>query len=254
MIDTPIIDFHAHAGSWGRMSVTDDLRLYLSLMNKSGIDKTCINCIFMGNASFANNLVNTKFVKAYPDRFIGVAFVTPYYPEECIEELDKCFDELNFKYLKIYPDYFYKSNEDEGYQPIYEWSDHREIPIMSHAIYPTDPVGTNIFKRFDNLTKNYPKIKWVIAHGAGQEPDINIVKIAKELSNIWIETCGPSTLFGIKYLVDHGLSDRILFGSDMPVMDCRQQIARIITTDISEEDKKKILGLNAMKLLNLNPI
>ena len=61
-------------------------------------------------------------------------------------------------------------------------------------------------------------------------------------------------LFGIKYLVDQGLSDRILFGSDMPVMDCRQQIGRIITTDIPKEDKKKILGLNAMKLLNINPI
>ena len=37
----------------------------------------------------------------------------------------------------------------------------------------------------------------------------------------------------------------------MPLMDHRHQIARILTIDISEEDKKKILGLNAIKLLNL---
>ena len=47
-----------------------------------------------------------SFVSRHPDRFIPVAFVTPHYPDEAMEELDRCFGELGTKFLKIYPNYF----------------------------------------------------------------------------------------------------------------------------------------------------
>ena len=46
-------------------------------------------------------------------------------------------------------------------------------------------------------------------------------------------------------------SDRVIYGSDMPLMDARLQIARILTADISNEAKRKVLGLNTMRLLGL---
>ena len=39
----------------------------------------------------------------------------------------------------------------------------------------------------------------------------------------------------------------------MPLIDGKFGVGRIVTADISDEDKKKILGLNAMKLLNIQP-
>ena len=117
-INTPIIDFHAHGGSWKNRGFSDDPKLYLKQMNLTGVDKTCINSIFFGDAKHANNLVQNRFVSAYPDRFIGVAFVTPHYPEECIYELDRSFDQLNFKFLKIYPDYYGQPSDSEGYKQI----------------------------------------------------------------------------------------------------------------------------------------
>jgi len=251
MINTPIIDFHAHGGFWRRYGVIDDPELYIRLMNSTGIDKACINSIFFGDSHWANNLVNDRFVTKFPNRFIGVAFVTPHYPEETIKELDRAFNKLKFKFLKLYPDYYGKPSDDEGYTHIYEWANEKKIPIMCHATYPTDPPNIKILDRYTKFTKNYPDIKWIIAHGA-EIPDINTVTVAKELPNIWLETCGsPTPLHGISFTVNHGLADRILFGSDMPLMDHRHQIARVITADISQEDKKKILGLNAIKLLDL---
>ena len=43
----------------------------------------------------------------------------------------------------------------------------------------------------------------------------------------------------------------MLFGSDMPLMDPRLQVGRIVTADIPDEVKLKVLGLNAIKLLGL---
>ena len=248
---TPIIDFHAHAGNWTNRAFPDDPEVYIKQMDITGVDRTCMNCIWFGDANWANNLVHNRFVSAYPDRFIGVAFVTPHYPEECIYELDRSFDELNFKVLKLYPDYYGQSSDADGYKPIFEWANQKEIPIMCHGRYGTDAPGTTQLKRYEKFTKDYPKIKWVIAH-AGGGTELDSVKTAKELPNIWLETCGSGNpLYAVSYAVNHGLSDRLLFGSDMPIMDYRNQIAKVITADISNDDKKKILGLNAIKLLNL---
>ena len=141
MINTPVIDFHAHGGSWGRFGVVDDPNLYIRLMDSAGIDKACINSIFFGDARWANNLVYDRFVTKFPDRFIGVAFVTPHYPEETIKELDRSFNKLNFKFLKLYPDYYGQSSDADGYKPIFEWANQKEIPIMCHGRYGTDAVS-----------------------------------------------------------------------------------------------------------------
>ena len=52
-------------------------------------------------------------------------------------------------------------------------------------------------------------------------------------------------------MVDSVGDDRILYGSDIPLMDPRFHMGRIITANIPLESKKKILGLNAIKLLQL---
>ena len=46
--------------------------------------------------------------------------------------------------------------------------------------------------------------------------------------------------------------DRVLYGSDMLLMDARLQVGRIVTADISAEAKRKVLGLNAIELLGLD--
>ena len=262
-INTPIIDFHAHGGSWKNRGFSDDPKLYLKQMNLTGVDKTCINSIFFGDAKHANNLVQNRFVSAYPDRFIGVAFVTPHYPEECIYELDRSFDQLNFKFLKIYPDYYGQPSDSEGYKPIMEWANHKGIAIMAHTRFPSDPPGTPtmstsdfVFKRFEKFTTNYPNIKWVIAHAGSAFNKENLnwaTSAAVELPNIWLETSSSGNGLYAVYdaVVNHGLGDRILFWSDVPILDYRSQISKIVTANISNEDKKKILGLNAIKLLNL---
>jgi predicted TIM-barrel fold metal-dependent hydrolase len=46
-------------------------------------------------------------------------------------------------------------------------------------------------------------------------------------------------------------SDRILFGSDYPWINPRKDIERINGLNISDNDKKLILGENAARLFNL---
>ena len=107
--------------------------------------------------------------------------------------------------------------------------------------------------RFIALAERYDRVRWVLAHsGNSAQGQKQAVEAAQACPNIYLETC---TSFGehgtIEYLVEGAGPDRVLFGSDMPLMDPRLQVGRIVTADIPDEVKLKVLGLNAIKLLGL---
>ena len=249
-MDSPVIDFHSHAGSWGRYGVDADCDLYLKVMDAAGVDRTCINCIWFGDARRGNDLV-MEYVKRAPDRFIGVAFATPHYPEEAVRELERAVHGLGMAYVKIYPDYFGLPNDDPAYFPIYEWVDEQEMAVMCHATYPFDPPGTTIEGRFTALSERFPNVRWVMAHTAGAV-DADAAETARTLPNVYMETCSSRTTLGAtEFNVERAGEDKVLYGSDMALMDARQQIAKVVTADIPRRAKEKILGLNAMRLLKL---
>ena len=253
MDDTPIVDFHNHAGHWGRHGLTDEPERFLRVMDATGIDVACINGIFFGDAWRGNDLV-ASIVEQHPTRFVGAAFVTPHYPEEAIGELDRAFDQLGMKFLKIYPPYFGRSVDDPAYFPIYEWCDDRGTAVMTHQIFPWDPPGTTIERRFGALSEKFPNVKWVLAHaGSGGGKSVDAVAATKVSPNIYLETAaGEVTHRGFERLVEGAGADRVLYGSDMPLFDARIDIARVVTADIPDDAKRRILGLNAIELLGLD--
>ena len=250
-MDTPVIDFHAHLHRWGRHGVDDDADRYLRLMDLAGIDRACVNCIYYGDARRGNN-ITAAWVARNPDRFIPVAFITPHYPEEAIPELERAFNVLGMKFLKIYPDYFGQPNDDPACFPIYEWLNERGLPVMTHPLFPFDPEGTTIPGRFEALSERFPRVKWVLAHSGGSGRD-RAGEAARELPNVYLETCGSGMGYpGVAATIEAaGGDDKILFGTDMPLLDTRNQVAKVVTAPIPDESKRKILGLNAMNLLGL---
>ena len=249
---TPFIDFHTHVGRWGRSGATDDIAHMLHNMDTAGVDRACINCIIHSDARRGNDIV-ARAVEQHPDRFVGVAFVTPHYPDEAIRELERAFDLLGMKFLKIYPDYFGRPQDDPAYAPILEWANERGLVIMCHAYYP--PLGegpATVPKRYETLTTRYPRVTWVMAH-QGDRGSPAVIEAARALPNIYLETCGSGCVNGgVQRVVESVGPDRVLYGSDYLLFDMRAQIGKIVTADISEEAKRKILGLNAARLLGLD--
>ncbi len=252
-METPVVDFHTHAGRWGNLGVDDDPKRFIAAMDAAGIDRANINCIFHSDAPKGNNIVAERFVAQYPNRFIGVAFVTPHYPEEAIPELERAFDELGLRSLKVYANYYGKPIDDDGFFPIFEWCNNRGITLMTHSSYGAADGTLTDPSRFVGLAKRFSRMKWVLAHSGNARPgQERAVEAARECENILLETCSSfADHKTIEFLVEGAGEDRVLFGSDMPVMDARAMVGRIATADISEQAKRKVLGLNAIKLLGL---
>lgn len=127
---------------------------------------------------------------------------------------------------------------------------------MGHPSYPSDSdVPKVIPKRYDALNRRFPNVNWILAHGGGgPQPRLDgCIVTAQNTPNIYLETAWDSwTHNAFESLVEGAGADRIVYGSDMSLFDARNQVGKIVTADISNDDKRKILGLNAIGLLKLN--
>ncbi len=77
MFDLKVIDIHCHLGFKGRYGVGADVDLYLKIMDLAGVDIACVNYIYLSDASRCNDIV-FEWVNNNPDRFVPVAFVSPF--------------------------------------------------------------------------------------------------------------------------------------------------------------------------------
>ena len=251
-MNSPVVDFHAHAGRWGRVRMDDEVDRHVALMDAAGIDRACVNCVFYSDARRSNDHA-ARFAQERPDRFYFAAFASPHYPEEVVPELDRAVDELGAKFVKIYPDYGDLPLESPAWNPIFEWVNERGLAIMTHArLAHVSDSGITITERFTNLSEKYPGIRWVMAHAAGS-PSADTINAAATLPNVYMETCGSSgTVSAVQASVQGAGADNVLFGTDQPLLDPRSQIAKVLAADIPVDAKRRVLGLNAIELLGLD--
>ena len=104
-----------------------------------------------------------------------------------------------------------------------------------------------------DIAPRHPQANFVAGH-SGNVPEARAEAIAAAQAhpNVYLETCSTfRTPSVIEQLVDEAGADRVLFGSDTPLMDPRLQLGKIITADITDEAKRLVLGGNAQRLLRL---
>lgn len=249
-----IIDFHAHVGSLSHYGAPSDADRMLAAMDMAGVDIACVFCSFRSNAARGNDQ-NARFVRAHPDRFIGFLFVTPHYPDEMLVEMPRAVDELGMKGIKIYPPYFSHDVTHPAWEPVFAFAHERRLPIISHTDGVDPIVNPNRGEpgMFVQWARKYPNASIVFAHaGNFSSGRRSCIEAARQCPNIFIEICSSWRHFdSIEELVAGAGEDRILFGSDLPLMDPRVQMGRVMTADLSDQAKRKILGDNAAGLLGL---
>lgn len=249
MIDgTKVIDFHGHVGRWDQYGMNDDPKLVLNAMDRAGIDVACLFQIFHPDGTTGNDLA-ARYVAQHPARFVAFAYVSPMMPERMIPELTRAIDELGFVAIKLYPPYTPWEFNKAQWFPVYEFANARGLTIIFH----TDHLRQNRPRFLADIAPHYPNAKFVAGH-AGNVPEARTEAIAAAQAhpNIYLETCSTFRAPGvIEQLVHEAGADRVLFGSDVPLMDPRSQLGKIITADISDEAKRLVIGGNAQRLLQL---
>ncbi len=243
-----VIDFHGHVGRWDDLGIVDDPATMLRAMDAVGIDRSCVFNIFHPEGTTGND-ETAAFVARHPDRFIGFAYVSPLLPDLMVPELERAIDELGFPAIKLYPPYTPFPLCDPIWDPIYGFANERELAVILH----TGPEKTAEPGHLLEAAPRFPKAKFIAGHAGNFEPyRSQAIKAAQVCDNVYLETCSTYRSPGvIEELVAGVGADRVLFGSDTPLMDPRAQMGKIITAAIDDDAKRLILGENAKKLLRL---
>ena len=243
-----VIDVHAHTGSFDRVAFVDDQTRMLAAMDAVGIDITCVFNIFFPDCTSGND-VTARFVDARPDRFRGFAFASPLAGVGLLGELERAIDQLGFLGIKTYPPSTPWPLDDPRWDPIYAFADERKLPVLLH---------TGIERQahpglLAQVAPRFPSAVFIAGHsGNVAEMRRQALDVAAASPNVYLETCSTYRTPGvIEQLVEEAGAERVLFGSDVPLMDPRVQIGKIVTADVSAAAKRLILGENARRLLNL---
>ena len=82
---------------------------------------------------------------------------------------------------------------------------------------------------------------------------LDAIEMAKTHPNVYLETCTSITSYGqIEMAVKELGPERIVFGTDSPLLDPSVMKAKITGADIPTEARQHILGPNMARLLNIS--
>lgn len=164
--------------------------------------------------------------------------------------------DMGFLGVKIHPDYQGTFIDDEGYAEILRSAMELDLIVVTHAGvddgYLDQPVRCTP-ERVRDLLSRVPHRKFVLAHFGGNKLTEEVFeKLAGE--DVYFDTsyCVHSmepSLFK-KVLEKHG-EDKILFATDCPWRDIREEAEIIKSFGFSKETEEKIFYRNAEKLLGI---
>ena len=170
-------------------------------------------------------------------------------PETLGPELERAIDELSFKAIKIYSPYTPYPLDHPAWDPVYGFADERGLAVIAH----TGGEATSSPAQLGRAASRFPNANFVAGHSGNAAPFRGqAIAAARACANFYLETCSTFRTPGvIEEIVSAAGADRVLFGSDMPLMDPRPQLGKIITADIDAEAKRLALGANARRLLDM---
>ncbi len=124
--------------------------------------------------------------------------------------------------------------------------------IMQHTWFKTggkQGPGESTPAELAELARRFPDQNFVCAHAGGEwERGIRAVM---NVPNVLIETSGFDATAGFIEMAVRDLgAERIIFGSHLPSRSLGTELGKVIAANISQRDKKLILGQNYRKLLH----
>jgi uncharacterized protein len=246
--------------SKARMTGVEDL---IASMDEYGIERSII-CGFPWSEPDLCALHNRYLMESasrYPHRlivFIILLFSDPGWSEKelevCLKEGVRGVGEIAFYRREM------TSRDIGAVKPILTQMGKKGIPLLLHVnetlghSYPGK--GVTPLERFYDLIVSFPNLSIVLAHWGGGLPFYELMpEVAKAMANVYYDTAASPYLYSKKiYAVAREIVgiEKILFGSDFPLLSPRKYFLELEDSGLSKEDQRKILGQNLSSLLALD--
>jgi len=194
----------------------------------------------------------------YPDRLVAFCAIQPKAGEAAIVELERCARGGAMGIGELRPDIQgFDLGDKELMEPFAEVARRYHLLFLIHASEPVGHLypgkGTITPDTLYRFISNFPELYVICAHWGGGLPFYALMpEVASALANTFFDTAATPFLYQpriFEHIADIAGADKILFGSDYPLMSPRRVMAQIESVGLPPEVKAMILGGNARRLL-----
>ena len=227
-------------------------------------------------------------VKSYPNRFVGLGTLPMQDTSLAVKEMERCKNELGMPGVEIGSHINEMNLEDERLHDFYAAAEELGVALFVH---PWDMMGKEKMEKywlpwlvgmpaetslaicsmiFGGIFERFPRLRVAFAHGGGSfpmtigrinhgfdvRPDLcaidNEIRPDAYLGHFWVDSLvhSPEVL---RYNAQLLGSDKICLGTDYPFPLGELSPGKLIqtTTGLSDETKADMLGINALRWLNM---
>jgi len=231
--------------------------LLLDEMDKAGITRGVAMGRYSGLYGTVSNEDVAAIVKAYPDRFIGVASIDPTNRRQAIRQIEQGLAAglvgVNLE-PGAYPMPMYA--DDRRLYPIYAYCEDNNIPVVMMAGGSAGPdLSYTVPVHVDRVAGDFPKMKLAISHG-GWPWVHEILHVAFRRENVYLSPdqylCGMAGTDEYVRAANGYLSERFLYASSYPFISAKDYLAWFRTLPIRQDVMERLLYSNAATFLNVS--
>ena len=199
---------------------------------------------------------------ANPDVLIPFASVDPN-RKDAVAEAKRLIRDHDFRGFKLHPNIQAFFPNDRAVYPLYEAIAEAGLPVLFHTghsgIGSGLPGGGGVRLKYsnpmhvDDVAVDFPELTIVLAHPSFPWQD-EAISVALHKRQVYIDLSGWSPKYFPPQLVQYAntlLKDRVLFGSDYPMIAPERWLADFAQADFRDEVRPLILKRNAARLLGL---
>jgi len=242
-----------------KMATAEEL---IDSMDKEGVDISVILNIGWTTHDLCveTNDYILESIARYPKRLIGFGSIQPNSCEAAVAEIERCARGGLRGVGELRPDIqLFDLRDDEVMAPIVETINKHRLILLTHASEPVghDYPGKGIITpdMLYPFISRFPELTLVCAHWGGGLPFYALMpEVKRAISNVYFDTAASPYLYHPQiYLQVTELvgSDKVLFGSDYPLLAPGRLLKEIDSLDLPEETRSNILSGNACRLLSI---
>ena len=242
-----------------RLATADEL---IASMDEAGVDISVIVNIGWTTHELCveTNDYILESIARYPQRLAGFCAVQPRSYDAAIAEIERCVKAGVKGVGELRPDtQLFDPGDEVVMKPFVDVLRKYKLILLTHA---SEPVGHNYPGKgaitpdiLYPFIADFPDLTIVCAHWGGGLPFYALMpEVKKAMSNVFFDTAAspflytPQVYTQVAQLVG---DDKILFGSDYPLLAQSRMLDEVKSLDMPEGTKNLILSGNAQKLLGI---
>ena len=199
-------------------------------------------------------------VSRYPRRLVGFCAVQPQSVKAAAAEIERCAKVGIRGVGEMRPDIqLFDLGDEVIMDPLAEVLKANKLSLLLHA---SEPIGHE-YPGKGGITPDilfpfiasFPDLTVVCAHWGGGLPFYALMpEVKKAMGNVYFDSAASPFLYTpeiYSQVIQLVGADKVLFGSDYPLLTQRRLLNEIETLDLAEKTKNLVLAGNALKLLGI---